>query len=322
MPTTKFNLPTIASGQAQKEVSYNGAVNIIDALLVPRVLDRDLATPPTSPVNGSLYIVATGGTGAWATQDGKLALWQDGWQFFTPLNGTHVFIVDENAWLDYFNGVWQSPQNNAVVRFAPDGTARPSMQVGSNTASLYVGDGTATFVASTAYIGFNAARTASNTWTYQGDGTKNGGAIIDGRMDGALRVFIRSTAAGTTATETDATTLSNERMQIQRTLISMGGGLGSESVRVVTISSMVNRVELLGSVTTSPVVVRAGGTDTNIDVQIIPKGTGLFNLSLDTTNLVTTVGVAGAATALPANPVGYLRVKLNGTIRKIPYYND
>lgn len=322
MPTVKFSLPTIASGQAQKEVSYNGAVNIIDALLVPRVLDRDLATPPVSPTNGSLYIPATGATGAWAGQDGKLALWQDGWQFFTPLNGAHVFVVDENAWVDYFNSAWQGPQNNAVMRLAPDGTARPSLQVGSNNLSLFVGDGSATFVAGTAYLGFNAARTASNTWTYQGDGTKNGGAIIDGRMDGALRVFIRATAAGTTATETDATTLTNERIQVQRSLISMGGALGSESFRVVTASNMVNRVEAIGAATGVAVAVRAGGTDTNIDLQMVPKGTGQLNLSLDATNLVTTVGAAGAGAALPANPVGYLRVKLNGTTRKIPYYND
>lgn len=36
----------------------------------------------------------------------------------------------------------------------------------------------------------------------------------------------------------------------------------------------------------------------------------------------TTVGAAGAASALPANPTGYLRVVINGTTRKIPYYAD
>lgn len=36
----------------------------------------------------------------------------------------------------------------------------------------------------------------------------------------------------------------------------------------------------------------------------------------------TTVGAAGAASALPATPTGYLRVVINGTTRKIPYYAD
>jgi len=35
----------------------------------------------------------------------------------------------------------------------------------------------------------------------------------------------------------------------------------------------------------------------------------------------TAVGVAGAASALPALPTGYLVVNINGTDRKIPYYN-
>jgi len=35
----------------------------------------------------------------------------------------------------------------------------------------------------------------------------------------------------------------------------------------------------------------------------------------------TTVGAAGTATALPAKPVGYITVKVNGEDYKIPYYN-
>lgn len=34
----------------------------------------------------------------------------------------------------------------------------------------------------------------------------------------------------------------------------------------------------------------------------------------------TTVGAAGAATALPANPTGYAKVQMGGTVRVIPYY--
>jgi hypothetical protein len=36
---------------------------------------------------------------------------------------------------------------------------------------------------------------------------------------------------------------------------------------------------------------------------------------------VATSATAGAQT-LPANPTGFLRVKINGTIRKIPYYTN
>lgn len=35
----------------------------------------------------------------------------------------------------------------------------------------------------------------------------------------------------------------------------------------------------------------------------------------------TTVGAAGAATALPTNPVGYVFISSGGTVYKIPFYN-
>jgi hypothetical protein len=40
-----------------------------------------------------------------------------------------------------------------------------------------------------------------------------------------------------------------------------------------------------------------------------------------TGTLTTTIGAAGGASALPATPVGYATVIINGTERKIPYYN-
>jgi hypothetical protein len=37
-------------------------------------------------------------------------------------------------------------------------------------------------------------------------------------------------------------------------------------------------------------------------------------------NTATTVGAAGAASALPANPTGYLKIDIGGTEYKVPYY--
>jgi hypothetical protein len=39
-------------------------------------------------------------------------------------------------------------------------------------------------------------------------------------------------------------------------------------------------------------------------------------------DLSTTIGSAGGASALPATPTGYVNVNVDGTIRKIPYYNS
>lgn len=44
------------------------------------------------------------------------------------------------------------------------------------------------------------------------------------------------------------------------------------------------------------------------------------NLLLTGATTSSTVGAAGAADALPANPTGYVSISINGTTRKIPYY--
>ena len=60
-----------------------------------------------------------------------------------------------------------------------------------------------------------------------------------------------------------------------------------------------------------------GGTG-NVDLTLLPLGTGTIDLRVPTQ---TTIGANGAASALTANPVGYLKIKVNGTTYQLPYYN-
>jgi hypothetical protein len=61
----------------------------------------------------------------------------------------------------------------------------------------------------------------------------------------------------------------------------------------------------------------------NNDTAIHCKGLGRLNFyQSDTTGLTsTTIGANGAASAITANPVGYLKIKVNGTEYQVPYYN-
>ena len=45
------------------------------------------------------------------------------------------------------------------------------------------------------------------------------------------------------------------------------------------------------------------------------------NIAISSGTTATTIGAAGGASALPATPLGYISISINGTIRKIPYYN-
>ena len=105
-----LDLPYIMPSQAQKHVTHNEALGILDALVQLAVLDRDLAAPPGSVAEGARYIVAGTATGPWAGQEGKIAHRLDGtWSFYTPKPGWLAFIVDEtklvcwtgSAWVDY-----------------------------------------------------------------------------------------------------------------------------------------------------------------------------------------------------------------------------
>jgi len=57
--------------------------------------------------------------------------------------------------------------------------------------------------------------------------------------------------------------------------------------------------------------------NSNQDITISPSGTGVLNLATATQ---ATVGSAGSATALPAQPTGYIKLKISGTLYIIPFY--
>lgn len=110
MPETPhLALPLIAAAQAQKHVTHNEALFVIDALLHCAVLDKDLATPPASPAAGARYIVAALPTGAWAGKAGQIAAWQDGsWIFVAPRAGFLAFVLDESLLYFHDGAAWTS----------------------------------------------------------------------------------------------------------------------------------------------------------------------------------------------------------------------
>jgi len=76
-----------------------------------RVEDRNLSDPPGSPVLGTYYIVAAGGTGVWAGYDDAIAGWNGtAWQFQRPSAGLAVWVIDESVVVVYVDGTtkWAS----------------------------------------------------------------------------------------------------------------------------------------------------------------------------------------------------------------------
>lgn len=68
-----LSLPYLLPSQAQKHVTHNEALQLLDVAVQTSVVDRDRAEPPGSPAVGDCHIVAAGASGGWAGQTGKIA---------------------------------------------------------------------------------------------------------------------------------------------------------------------------------------------------------------------------------------------------------
>lgn len=107
--TPNFALPLLAAAQAQKHVTVNESLGLLDGLVHPVLVTRTLAAPPSSPADGALYLVAAGASGDWSGEAGNLALSQGGgWLFRSVPDGFVAWIADEHRLAVHVAGIWAS----------------------------------------------------------------------------------------------------------------------------------------------------------------------------------------------------------------------
>ncbi len=93
-----LSLPFIMPNQAQKHVTHNEALQILDTLTQLGVVADDQTAPPAGPAEGVRYIVGDAGTGDWAGHDGEVALFDQGsWRFFVPRAGWRAWVSGRDA---------------------------------------------------------------------------------------------------------------------------------------------------------------------------------------------------------------------------------
>lgn len=106
--TPRLTLPYIIQSQAQKEVTHALGLNRLDTLTQTAVETVALTAPPVG-IEGSLYIVGSGATGAWAAKDKQLAQFIGGiWVFYTPFEGMRVWDKQTAQPLVYKGSIWQN----------------------------------------------------------------------------------------------------------------------------------------------------------------------------------------------------------------------
>ncbi|PZU05511.1 MAG: hypothetical protein DI606_19710 [Sphingobium sp.] len=116
--TSRWALPLLFAGQAQKEIFHNEALTLLDALVHGEAESADLSAPPADPEPGRCWIVATGGSGDWAGKDGDVAIASEGgWRFVTPRAGLELRIANRNVPLFHDGAQWRDGQLGADALF-------------------------------------------------------------------------------------------------------------------------------------------------------------------------------------------------------------
>ncbi len=106
--TPHWQLPLILTNQASKEITHNEALNRIDALLAGVVESLDQTSPPTTPMEGDLWIVGAGANGEWAGHDMEFAHFSGGiWRFFPAPEGMRIHLRDRGVPAFFSAGTWR-----------------------------------------------------------------------------------------------------------------------------------------------------------------------------------------------------------------------
>ena len=107
--TPRLGLPAIEAAQAQKHVTHNEALALLDTLVQLAVESRTLTTPPGSPAEGDCYIPASGAAAAWSGWDGQLAAYSGGaWTRIVPKPGMKAWIKSERLTVTYEDDAWRN----------------------------------------------------------------------------------------------------------------------------------------------------------------------------------------------------------------------
>ena len=118
--TPLLGLPIMEASQAQKHVTHNEALLLLDAAIHLSVVSRILALPPPAPTEGVRYLVAASPSGVWSGQAGKLAVYQaSGWLFSSPRKGWRVWVEDEEKFLVFDGTLWRDLQSGGSISSVP-----------------------------------------------------------------------------------------------------------------------------------------------------------------------------------------------------------
>ncbi|WBU65348.1 DUF2793 domain-containing protein [Paracoccus aerodenitrificans] len=96
--TSRFSLPLVQASQAQKHVTVNESLARLDGLVNLVLNSVTQHEPPLTAAEGACFAVPPGASGAWAGQEGRIAIASNGgWVFVAAQAGMRGFIADQGV---------------------------------------------------------------------------------------------------------------------------------------------------------------------------------------------------------------------------------
>lgn len=106
--SVRLGLPLLQVGQAQKEVSHNEALTLLDFAVQPVVEAVGLGAPPASPDLGACWVVGPAPTGAWTGSGNAIAGWTSaGWRFIAAREGMMAWSRADSAFGRFDGSHWR-----------------------------------------------------------------------------------------------------------------------------------------------------------------------------------------------------------------------
>ena len=271
--TTHLLLPYILASQAQKHVTHNESLRLLDAMVQLSVLDRTRTAPPVSPTDGDRHIVASGATGLWAGWDMNVAFWVDGvWVRLVPRPGWLAWIAAEQAFVVWNGSAWDlvgEPVDVSDAVFSLVNDADPTRKALFSLSGLSTGT-TRTF---TLPNSSSELAILAGTQTFTGNKTFSGTLTASGTVttSGATATIGTATGTSTYGVGTGATTTG-----VTKTL-NLGTGGASGSTTIVNIGSATagaggTTVVNTPTVTFANAVTQVGMPQANLTAQLLGLG--------------------------------------------------
>lgn len=106
--TPRHRLPYILPAQAQKHVTHNESIRLLDLLTNLHLVAMDMIDPPDEPADGACHALGASPEGAWAGHPGCIAAWIDGaWLFVEPFAGLRALCAEHGGTYVHDGSGWR-----------------------------------------------------------------------------------------------------------------------------------------------------------------------------------------------------------------------